>query len=232
MTTLANEPDPLTAAPSTIAAAIEQRPLLRGALHVAMAIAAPFLLVLLLLVADSPREYVGGAVYASTLILLYLTSASYHTLPWSARWRGIVKRMDHSMIFALIAGTYTPFCLLVVSDAWGIPLLSVVWTLAALGMLLKIVWPAAPRWLGVTLYIALGWVGVVAAVPVVTTLGGWGAATLLAGGLLYTAGSLVYAVRRPDPYPSVFGYHEVFHAFVIAGSITHFALVAAYVFHL
>ena len=206
--------------------------MLRGALHLAMAIAAPFLLVLLLLVADSPREYVGGAVYASTLILLYLTSASYHTVPWPARWRGVVKRMDHSMIFALIAGTYTPFCLLVVSDAWGIPLLSVVWTLAGLGMLLKIVWPSAPRWLGVTLYVALGWVGVVAAVPVVETLGGWGTATLLAGGMLYTAGSLVYAMRRPDPYPNVFGYHEVFHAFVIAGSITHFTLIAAYVFHL
>ncbi|HET6614539.1 MAG TPA: hemolysin III family protein, partial [Dehalococcoidia bacterium] len=102
MTTLTNEPQP-TDVPAKIAAAIEQRPLLRGTLHLAMAIAAPFLLVLLLLIADSPREYVGGAIYASTLIALYVTSASYHLAPWPAMWHGIMKRLDHSMIFVLIA---------------------------------------------------------------------------------------------------------------------------------
>jgi hemolysin III len=185
-----------------------------------------------MLVADSPREYVGGAIYASTLITLYLASASYHMLPWGAEWRGVMKRIDHSMIFALIAGTYTPFCLLVVSDAWGFSLLSVVWSLAAVGMLVKITWPHAPRWLSVALYLALGWIGIVAAAPVVSGLGAWGSFALVLGGALFSAGSVVYARRWPDPFPRVFGYHEVFHSLVIAASLTHFTLVAAYVFHL
>ena len=231
MTTITNEPQSADV-PATIAAAIEQRPLLRGTLHLAMAIAAPFLLVLLLLIADSPREYVGGAIYASTLIALYVTSASYHLAPWPAMWRRIMKRLDHSMIFALIAGTYTPFCLLVVGDAWGISLLSIVWTLAGVGMLLKVAWPDAPRWLGVALYLGLGWVGIVAAAPLISNLGLWGSMTVLFGGLLYSVGSIAYAMRRPNPFPAVFGYHEVFHTFVIAGSIIHFTLIAAYVFDL
>jgi hemolysin III len=232
VTTIANEPERAPDVPAKIAAVLEQRPLLRGTLHLAMAIAAPFLLVLLMLIADSPREYVAGSIYSSTLIALYVTSASYHMAPWPTPWRGIMKRLDHSMIFALIAGTYTPFCLLVVGDAWGISLLSVVWTLAGFGMLLKIAWPNAPRWLSVGLYLALGWVGIVAAVPLVSNLGAWGSLTVLLGGLMYTVGSLAYAFKRPNPYPAVFGYHEVFHAFVIAGSITHFALISAYVFDL
>jgi hemolysin III len=143
-----------------------------------------------------------------------------------------MKRIDHSMIFALIAGTYTPFCLLVVGDAWGISLLSIVWTFAGLGMLMKIAWPNAPRWLSVALYLGLGWVGIVAAAPVVSNLGLAGSLTLLFGGLLYSVGAVCYAKRWPDLAPRWFGYHEVFHVFVIAGSITHFALIAAYVFEL
>jgi hemolysin III len=213
-------------------ATIEERPLLRGALHLGMAAVAPFMLVSLLLIADSPREYVGGAVYATTLITLYFVSATYHTLAWTGAWRGAMKRIDHAMIFALIAGTYTPFCLLVVGNGWGISLLAVVWSLAGVGMLLKIAWPAAPRSLGVALYLGLGWIGIIAAVPVVSGLGAWGSFALVLGGVLYSAGSIVYALKRPDPFPRVFGYHEVFHSFVIAGSLTHFTLVAAYVFHL
>jgi len=231
VTSITNEPES-TSLPATIAAAIEQRPLLRGTFHLGMAAAAPFLLVLLMLIADSPREYAGGAIYASTLILLYTTSATYHNVRWRAPWQGVMMRLDHSMIFALIAGTYTPFCLLVVGDAWGISLLSVVWTFAGLGMLTKVAWPRAPRWLSVALYLGLGWVGIVAAWPVVTNLGIPGTLALLAGGTMYTVGAICYAKRWPDPSPRYFGYHEVFHTLVIAGSITHFALVAAHIFHL
>jgi hemolysin III len=231
VTSITNEPES-TSLPATIAAVIEQRPLLRGTFHVGMAVATPFLLVLLMLVADSPREYVGGAIYASTLIALYTTSATYHTIPWRRPWSGVMMRLDHSMIFALIAGTYTPFCLLVVGDAWGITLLSVVWSLAGVGMLLKIAWPRAPRWLSVGLYLGLGWLGIVAAAPVVTNLSAGATAALMLGGVLYSVGAICYAKRWPDPSPRFFGYHEVFHTLVIAGSITHFTLVAAYVFHL
>jgi hemolysin III len=166
------------------------------------------------------------------LIALYTTSATYHTIKWRSPWRGVMMRLDHSMIFALIAGTYTPFCLLVVGDAWGISLLSVVWSLAGVGMLLKVAWPQAPRWLGVGLYLGLGWLGIVAAAPVVTNLSAGATAALMLGGVLYSVGAICYAKRWPDPSPRFFGYHEVFHTLVIAGSITHFAVVAAYVFHL
>jgi hemolysin III len=215
-----------------IAKAIEPRPMLRGTLHLAMAIAAPFLLVTLVLLADSPREHVGGAIYASTLIALYTTSATYHNIPWRRPWRGVMMRLDHSMIFALIAGTYTPFCLLVVGDAWGISLLSVVWSLAGIGMLSKVAWPRAPRWLSVALYLGLGWVGVVACVPLVTNLGAPASLALAVGGIMYSVGAICYARRWPNPSPRFFGYHETFHALVVAGSITHFAVVAAHVFYL
>jgi len=204
------------------------RPLFRGALHGAIALLAPGGLVLLLLLADSPRGYVGAAIYATTLVLLYSTSASYHLAPWPARFRRVMMRLDHSMIFILIAGTYTPFCLLVVGDAWGIPMLSVVWTFAGLGVLLKVLWPEGPRWLSVALYLGLGWLGIVAAWPVVTNLAPSGIALLATGGALYTLGALIYAKRWPDPNPRVFGYHEVFHVLVVAGSALHFTLIATY----
>jgi len=222
----------MTIVPAGLGAAGEARPLLRGVLHAAMAGMAPFLLVALLLIADSPREYVAGAIYASTLILLYATSATYHTLPWRGVWRGVMKRLDHSMIFGLIAGTYTPFCLLVVGDAWGISLLAVVWSLAGVGMLLKIAWPNAPRWLSVALYLGLGWAGVVAGWPLVTNLGMWGTAVLVFGGALYSVGSVFYAMKWPNPFPRYFGYHEVFHALVSGATIAHFTVVATFVFHL
>ncbi len=207
----------------------EVRPILRGTLHGVAAALAPFGLLTLLLLARSPRQYVGAAVFATSLLLLYASSATYHLAPWSARLRRVMMRIDHSMIFVLIAGTYTPFCLVVLGNGWGIPMLSVVWTLAAAGILLKVLRPNAPRWLGVGLYIALGWVGLVAAAPVVSALPVTAIVLLVLGGQLYTVGAIIYALRRPDPFPRVFGYHEVFHTFVIAGSAVHFALVAAYV---
>lgn len=202
---------------------------MRGTLHLVMAALAPFGLVLLLLIADSPRAYVGAAIFGVTLILLYGTSATYHVAPMRLSWRRVVKRIDHAMIFALIAGTYTPFCLIVLSDAWGITMLALVWTFAGLGMLLKTVWIGAPRWLGVGMYLGLGWLGLVPVVEVVTHMHAGAIATLLVGGLFYTIGAIVYAMKWPNPFPRVFGFHEVFHAFVIAGSIVHFALIAVYV---
>jgi hemolysin III len=204
------------------------RPAFRGVLHVVAAGLATAGLVLLMLVADSPAGYVGGAVFASSLIALYTTSATYHQVRWRADWSRVAKRLDHSMIFVLIAGTYTPFCL-DVSLGWGIPILVVVWSLAGAGALMKMVWPDAPRWLSVGLYVGLGWLAVIAAAEVVDHYLGSPLALLLAGGVLYTTGGAVYALRRPNPWPRVFGYHEVFHALVVAGSAVHYAAVAVYV---
>jgi hemolysin III len=202
---------------------------MRGTLHLAMAVLAPFGLVLLLLIADTPRAYVGGAICGATLIALYTTSASYHLVPWRASWRGVVKRLDHAMIFALIAGTYTPFCLIVLEGAWGITMLALVWSFAGAGMLLKVIWPGAPRWLSVGLYMALGWIALIPAAEVVTRMDFGAILVLIAGGLLYSAGGVIYAMKRPNPFPRVFGFHEVFHLFVIAGTLVHFSLIAVYV---
>jgi hemolysin III len=213
----------------SMATPADVRPLMRGTLHLAMAIFAPFGLVLLLVIADSPRAYVGASIFAATLVALYTTSASYHMVPWPSRLRGVMKRLDHSMIFALIAGTYTPFCLIVLDNAWGITMLALVWSFAGIGMLRAILWPNAPRWLNVGLYLAVGWLALIPAVEVVSRMHAGAIATLLIGGLSYTIGAFIYAMRRPNPFPRVFGFHEVFHVFVIAGSLVHFALIAVYV---
>ncbi len=133
------------------------------------------------------------------------------------------------MIFTLIAGTYTPFCLVVLDTAWGIPMLSVVWGLAGAGIIMKLAWPGAPRWLSVLLYALVGWLALVAATELAAWFSALPLALLLLGGIIYTLGGVVYAARRPDPYPRVFGYHEVFHALVVAASALHFTLVALYV---
>ena len=201
---------------------------MRGVMHLGAAMAAPIGTAWLLLRADSPTGYVGAAVFGTSLILLYWTSAGYHRFHWGAIMYGALKRMDHAMIFILIAGTYTPFAFQV-SPAWWIPILSVVWGVAGAGALMKVVWPDGPRWLSVTLYVALGWVVVAAASEVLAVLPAGLNIMLAVGGVLYTVGGVVYALRRPNPWPRVFGYHEVFHTLVVAGSAIHFSLVAIYV---
>jgi hemolysin III len=202
---------------------------MRGMLHLAAAIVAPAGLVFLLLLADSPRRYVGATVFATSLILLYSSSATYHLLPGPRRLRAIMKRVDHSMIFVFIAGTYTPFCLILLDYAWGIPMLAVVWSFAAAGVVSKIFWPRAPRWFTVAPYLVLGWVGVIPARQVVSAMSPVQLALLALGGALYTVGAVVYAMKHPNPLPRIFGFHEVFHLLVIAGSAAHFALIAMYV---
>jgi hemolysin III len=142
--------------------------------------------------------------------------------------RAALKRLDHSMIFVLIGGSYTPVCLLALDRAWGISLLAVVWSIVGAGSALKVAWPSSPRWLGVGLYLATGWIGVVAAWEIFDWLTTYSAALLIGGGVLYSVGGVIYGLRRPDPFPRVFGYHEVFHVLVIGGSALHYTLVAAY----
>jgi hemolysin III len=205
-----------------------QRPLLRGVSHLGAAIAATAGAAWLLVIADSPTAYVGGAIFAASLILLYGISASYHSFYWSPTPRRILRRLDHAMIFVLIAGTYTPLCLKV-SLAWGIPILSVVWGIAGAGVLLRLAWLGGPRWLRVTLYVALGWLALIAASEIIEEFAFAALLLMVLGGALYTLGGAVYAAGRPDPWPRVFGYHEVFHLLVIAGSAVHYSLIAAFV---
>ncbi|MGD9933331.1 MAG: hemolysin III family protein [Dehalococcoidia bacterium] len=199
-----------------VLAVARKRPLLRGYSHLAAALIAPFALLALLLIADSPRAYVGAAVFGASLILLFSTSAGYHLLPWPPRVRAFVQRVDHSMIFVAVTGMYVPFCLQAMPMAWGISVLSVIGGLALAGIVLKQAWFTAPRWLGVTTYVAVGWTAIVA-IPALE-LGGWSMALLAASGLLYTVGAVCFATGRPRLAPSVFGHHEVFHAMVILGT--------------
>ena len=200
----------------------QARPALRGQFHLLMALASPAALLVLLLLADSPREYVGGAIFGVSMLLLFSTSSAYHLIE---RGQALLQRIDHSMIFVLIAGTYTPFCLVLLGDGWGIPILSVVWGLAAVGVASKTLNPAPPRWLNLALYLALGWIGLVAIVPFASAASPTVLALLLAGGALYTIGGVVYARRRPDPFPGVFGYHELFHLLTALAGLTYYATV-------
>jgi hemolysin III len=178
--------------------------------------------------AGTPR--LAAAIYAFSVAALFGVSALYHRNTWaSAAARRWMRRLDHSAIFVLIAGTYTPFALLVLDGPIATVILVVVWAGALGGILLKLVWIDAPKLLTAIVYIALGWVAVAAFPDLIDELGLTGTALVVAGGLLYTAGALVYASRRPDPVPTVFGYHEVFHALVIVAAALQYAVVAFYV---
>ena len=205
------------------------KPRLRGVSHMYGAIVSVPLGIALVIAAPNGRATLAAAIYAFAVTGLLTTSATYHRIDWrrpSARaW---MRRLDHSMIFVLIAGTYTPFSLLVLDGTLATAVLIVVWAGALGGIVLNLVWITAPKWVTATVYVALGWVAVIAMPQLAERLGALGVALLMGGGLLYTAGAVIYAARRPDPAPAVFGYHEIFHALVLAAAAAHFAVVAFY----
>ena len=208
---------------------ITTRPIMRGYIHLTAALITPFALALLLVVADSPRDYASSAVFGASLILLYTISAFYHLVLLRSRYLSTLRRMDHAMIFLLIGGTYTPFALKILDAGWGIAILSIVWGLAGVGILLKLSVPQAPRWFGVGIYLALGWIGLIPSVQISKALPMEATILLVAGGLLYSAGGLMYLFRWPDPFPRVFGFHEVFHSMVVIASGIFYFIVAVYV---
>jgi hemolysin III len=178
--------------------------------------------------APAGRATAATAVYAAALAGLLGTSALYHRVTWRPRMRAWLRRLDHSMIFVLIAGTYTPFALLVLEEPLNVVVFAGVWVGAAAGILFTLLWSDAPKWLTAAAYVALGWFSIIA-IPEITERAGPGALVLLAaGGLAYTAGAIVYARRRPDPRPATFGYHEIFHVLVVFAAAAHFAAVAAF----
>jgi len=176
-----------------------------------------------------PWRTVGFSIYGASLIVLYGASTLYHWLPVSPRAEAALQRFDHIAIYLLIAGTYTPVCLVTLRGAWGWSLLGTIWGLALAGSALKLFAGNHARWLGTTLYVAMGWIAVVAAVPLVRAVPFEGLWWLVAGGALYTAGALIYALQRPDPLPNVFGFHDIFHLFVLGGSAAHFVFMVRFV---
>jgi hemolysin III len=208
---------------------IELRPRLRGVSHqyaffVSVVLGPP-----LILIADSAGARVGASVFAIALATMFGVSALYHRIAWQPEARRLMRRLDHAAIYLLIAGTYTPIALLALSGAWRWTILPIVWGAALVAIVLKVAWIDGPKWLSAAIAIALGWMGVVALPQLWSHAGATGFALLAIGGVLYTAGAVVYARQRPDPVPAVFGYHEVFHAFVIAAAGCQYLAVALFV---
>jgi hemolysin III len=203
------------------------RPRLRGVLHAAAApVAAIAGLLILVGVADTGRERTGVGVWTSTMTALFTVSATYHLGRWRPAVRAWLQRADHSMIFVFIAGTYTPLCLLVLEGSKSWMILAITWGGALIGVATRLTWHAAPRWLFVPMYLALGWVAIGVIPDLARAAPAAANVLLVAGGVLYTAGALVFATKRPDPLPQVFGYHEVFHALTIAAAVCHAAAIA------
>ena len=209
---------------------IPGKPRLRGVTHEwAFFISLPLGL-WLIVSAPNGRAALAAGIYAASVALLFGSSALYHRITWaSAAARAWMRRLDHSAIFVLIAGTYTPFALLALDGTLATVILVTVWVGAAAGIVMTLVWIDAPKWLIAIVYVALGWVAIVATPALFEKLGVVGAGMVLAGGALYTAGAVVYARQRPDPAPKVFGYHEIFHVRVIAAAALQYAAVAFYV---
>ena len=201
------------------------KPKLRGWLHagtVPLALAAG---IVLLALSPTVTTSVGSGIFAGTALLLFAVSAVYHRGDWSPKMMAFLRRFDHSNIFLLIAGSYTPFTLILLEDPERTALLAIVWTGAILGVLFRIFWVDAPRWVSTPAYVALGWVAVFVLPDLLHNAGVAAFVLLLVGGALYTVGGVMYALRRPDPWPRVFGYHEFFHAATVIAAICHYIAI-------
>lgn len=205
------------------------KPLLRGVLHQAAFFVSLAVAPLLILGADGGRARLAAAVFAGSVAACFGASALYHRVTWTPGVRLWMRRVDHAGVYVLIAGTYTPVSLLVLRGAWRPTILAIVWTGAAAAIVLKFVWVGAPKWLAAVIGIGLGWVAVAALPQLISHIDPVGVTLLVAGGLVYTAGAVVYARRRPDPAPAVFGYHELFHALTIVAVACQYVAIALFV---
>jgi hemolysin III len=208
----------------------EIKPRLRGWLHAATAPLAFVSLLVTLVLAETTAVRVGVAVYMVSALMLFTTSAVYHTGSWEPGRTRLLKRIDHANIFVLIAGSSTPFAILLLTEKHMVILMTVMWGGALAGAAFKVLWPDVPRGVGVSLYLVLGWAPVVFAADFLDEGQDVALLLLAVGGLLYSVGGVVYATKRPDPAPLFFGYHEVFHSLTVAAFITHYVGVSLLVF--
>ena len=206
------------------------KPRLRGVFHQWACAGSVPLGLALVIVAESARARIALTIYAVSLVALFGVSALYHRINWSTvTRRDWMRRLDHSMIFVLIAGSYTPIAMLVLQGPLAVAILLVAWAGALLGVTFNLVWRNAPTWLRAALYVGLGWIAVAALPQLGASIGIGGLALLGLGGVLYTLGAVVYAMRRPDPVPTVFGYHELFHILVIVAAALQYAVIALWI---
>ncbi len=199
-----------------------------GFTHLAAAILSVIGTIILLIFGTSQGSAVNIAaflVFGISLILLYTASSLYHLLPVSKKAISILRRIDHMMIYVLIAGTYTPLCLIILKGKLGIGLLIAIWSLAFIGIALKMIWFNAPRWLYTGFYLLMGWLAVIAIFPMVKMIPPIGIWLVVAGGIAYTLGAVIYGAKWPGKNAKVFGFHEIFHIFVMLGSLLHYLFV-------
>jgi hemolysin III len=205
----------------------ELMPRLRGVFHLWSFVAAVVAGLVLVVLADGALATFSSWVYAVALAAMFGCSALYHRFPWKTAARRLwARRLDHSMIFVFIAGTYTPFALLRFEGTIKWLVLGLVWSGAMFGLMLELVWIDSPRWLSAIAYLAVGWVGILAIPQMFTAVGIAGAVLILVGGGLYTLGALIYAMRWPNPFPRTLGFHEIFHLLVVAAAVTQFVAVS------
>jgi hemolysin III len=204
-------------------------PLLRGVLHQAAFSVSLVVGTLLIVGADGARRHVAAAVFAGSVAVCFGASALYHRVTWTPRLRLWMRRIDHTGVYLLIAGTYTPVCLLVLEGAWRLVVLVMVCVGAGAAIVLKFAWVEAPKWVAAVLGIALGWAGVAILPQLTARLNPAAVALLGVGGLFYTAGAIIYARRRPNPVPAVFGYHELFHALTLVAVACQYVAIAFFV---
>jgi hemolysin III len=202
------------------------KPRLRGWLHAGMAPLALAAGIVLISLASTPAGVVGGSVFLAASVLLFSTSGIYHRGTWGARGHAILRRMDHANIFVFIAATYTPLALILLDGASRMILLSVIWAAAVGGLFFRLFWLPAPRWLYTVLYIVMGWAALGWLEPFYHAAGPAVLILIIAGGICYTLGAVVYARKRPDPSPAWFGFHEIFHAATIAGFVCHYIAIS------
>ena len=211
-----------------IATSERVKPRLRGVFHELGFYVALGLGFALVATADAGRARVAAVVFSTCVIACFGASALYHRPTWKPRIRAWLARLDHAGVYLLIAGSYTPFGLLVMSEGWAIPVLTIVWTGALAAIMLKVLWVQSPKWLSATIGLGLGWLAV-AAFSQLLKLPIAGVLLVAAGGLLYTGGAIVYIRRQPDPVPSVLGYHELFHVLTLAATGCMYASIAFFV---
>jgi hemolysin III len=201
------------------------RPLIRGHIHLAAFFVAIGAVILLITKSHGTRALTATIIYSLSLILLYGVSALYHCHLWSRPKYLLIRRIDHAAIFALIAGSATPICLLGLKNGSGLKLFSILWVLAIIGMLIAIFWTHAPKWVRAILYVTIGWAALPYLAEIESAIGLKEMWLLMLGGIVYTIGAVIYACKRPDPFPSVFGYHELFHTMVVIASALQFSVI-------
>lgn len=201
---------------------------LSGLTHCIGAVLAVFGLISLLLHADSNVNVVSFSIFGSAMIMLYLASTLYHWLPLAGKKLELFRKIDHIMIFIFISATYTPICLSTLSGAWGWSIFGVIWGIAIAGLFFKLFWLNAPRILYTMIYLIMGWTIIVALWPLSERMPVGGLSLLGLGGLFYSLGALIYAFKKPDPWPETFGFHEIFHIFVMLGTTAHYFMIYFY----